>query len=715
MSTTIDKSPSELQSSSDPNNPQIRKAFNFLKAHASAVASFTLQWQDLEDHLQSINNSIQSKLDEIQQSQKPQNTQLPKTKKSEPSSQKEHLSSTLQPLIDSKETKLNTTDSQLNTPKTQVKPDESLPAKVGANGIPVRDGKSLMDYLKKNLKEHESIREDVRHALKGLKDSGKVVLDAIKGFYPPGLKTGVVDPELSALRRSSVLLLEELINVRPLINGRVKEEASKLSSVWKSKMNLEMVNSMEVWGFLLLLNGYGLAGEYNMDEILNLVGTVVQRKQAPEMFRSLGFSDKASDFIQKLISQDKLIEAIRFIYTFELVDKFPPVPLLKAHLQEAKKVANSILKNSYNSSKLKDDAANKEIAAMRSVIRCVEDYKLESEFSPENLKEQIESLRKQKRERAPPTHSALAAKAQMQQQQSGQKRTLHDSKTQMKRQDNRSKHPRTVPTAGALNYSGRAPTTVQLHHRSAGGYEGERTDYLLKSDRMAAASNVSSRAAALQAMHHSAEGLFEGEGAEYYLSARMPTSGVNAAAPAPNPSFGASSNIYSIEASRYQPTASYTGQGTEYSSRYYNLARSILDLHTNLPSGSHGLTSSPPVTQQTNLAGGNYSLSNSNPETHHMSSAHYGLAGSGASTAHMNSSADLYGISVGTSGRRTEQFGSTGAVQAAAGITSNVSPHSNLAYYPGDPPLRAATYNDRPASSSSGYEMLSNRPYVFHL
>jgi hypothetical protein len=47
------------------------------------------------------------------------------------------------------------------------------------------------------------------------------------------------------------------------------------------------------------------------------------------------------DFIQMLISQDKRLEAIRFIYAFEMVDKFPPVPLLKAHLKLAKKIAMS--------------------------------------------------------------------------------------------------------------------------------------------------------------------------------------------------------------------------------------------------------------------------------------------------------------------------------------------------------------------------------------
>lgn len=44
-----------------------------------------------------------------------------------------------------------------------------------------------------------------------------------------------------------------------------------------------------------------------------------------------------SDFIQNLITKRKQIEAIKFIYEFGLVDKFPPFPLLRAHLQCAKK------------------------------------------------------------------------------------------------------------------------------------------------------------------------------------------------------------------------------------------------------------------------------------------------------------------------------------------------------------------------------------------
>lgn len=44
-----------------------------------------------------------------------------------------------------------------------------------------------------------------------------------------------------------------------------------------------------------------------------------------------------ADFIQKLVSENKRLDAIRFIHAFEQLDKFSPVPLLKEHLKFAKK------------------------------------------------------------------------------------------------------------------------------------------------------------------------------------------------------------------------------------------------------------------------------------------------------------------------------------------------------------------------------------------
>lgn len=53
--------------------------------------------------------------------------------------------------------------------------------------------------------------------------------------------------------------------------------------------------------------------------------------------------------IGELISRGQQVDAVHFTYEVGLVDKFPPVPLLRAFLKDAKKVASSILEDPDNS------------------------------------------------------------------------------------------------------------------------------------------------------------------------------------------------------------------------------------------------------------------------------------------------------------------------------------------------------------------------------
>lgn len=39
-----------------------------------------------------------------------------------------------------------------------------------------------------------------------------------------------------------------------------------------------------------------------------------------------------TDFIERIIQKGDRIQAIRYIYEFHLVGKFPPVPILKDHI-----------------------------------------------------------------------------------------------------------------------------------------------------------------------------------------------------------------------------------------------------------------------------------------------------------------------------------------------------------------------------------------------
>jgi len=49
-----------------------------------------------------------------------------------------------------------------------------------------------------------------------------------------------------------------------------------------------------------------------------------------------------ADIVQKLIDKDKHIPAVKYILEFNLADQIPPVPVLEAAVDEAKKLARKL-------------------------------------------------------------------------------------------------------------------------------------------------------------------------------------------------------------------------------------------------------------------------------------------------------------------------------------------------------------------------------------
>ncbi|KAF5930847.1 hypothetical protein HYC85_031720 [Camellia sinensis] len=60
-------------------------------------------------------------------------------------------------------------------------------------------------------------------------------------------------------------------------------------------------------------------------------------------------NDKTRDMIEELINRGQQVDAVHFTFEVGLEGKFPPVPLLKAFLNDAKKAADSILEDPNNS------------------------------------------------------------------------------------------------------------------------------------------------------------------------------------------------------------------------------------------------------------------------------------------------------------------------------------------------------------------------------
>ncbi|XP_010659992.1 FRIGIDA-like protein 2 isoform X2 [Vitis vinifera] len=393
----------------------LQQAFETLKSNASSVASFTLQWSDLDAHFSSLHSSIRNRLETLQ---------------------------------------------------SQLQQIESNPS-------------TLINLF--SHKQPNSIRSQVSDALRSSPSPATLVLDAILLL----LKNGEGDFEESVVRHCVLLLeqLVQLVSIPPKVDGEVREKARRLAVEWKEKMRMESMG--EVMGFLEILGIYGLVGEFDRDDLLELFEVVAVRDRAPELCRVLELEEKMPEFIQKLITKGRQIQAMKFIYEFELVKLFPPVHLIKAHLRLTKKAVKKIRKKGKLSLEAQKEAASKELAALRAVAKCISKYKLEAQFQLEPLRRNIGELKRLKRENeaiaaatdptpspapsSPATGPASASKAQPQ-QQTGKKRSAVALEAQSNQQSG-NKRRQTAVLAGAApkGHFGSARTNPHMS-LSAGHY-----------------------------------------------------------------------------------------------------------------------------------------------------------------------------------------------------------------------------------------------------
>ncbi|KAL7151589.1 hypothetical protein ABFS83_04G041900 [Erythranthe nasuta] len=148
------------------------------------------------------------------------------------------------------------------------------------------DGKTLQMFLNDPQKDLESMGDEIYTVLHLSSNPPKLVLDAMAGFYPPHLREE--DVEFS-VRKTCIILLQQLIRMSPEIRPYVREEAMELAGAWKSKMGASAENPLELLGFLHLLAAYNLTSYFDKDEILGFVMEVAQYRQTPDLCRILGF------------------------------------------------------------------------------------------------------------------------------------------------------------------------------------------------------------------------------------------------------------------------------------------------------------------------------------------------------------------------------------------------------------------------------------------
>ncbi|XP_050120924.1 FRIGIDA-like protein 3 [Malus sylvestris] len=272
------------------------------------------------------------------------------------------------------------------------------------------DAKGLLNYATENYKKLNVIREELSVALESAGEPARLVLDSLEGFYPldeTNQPEGKKDAALQGMRRSCLMFMEAMTalleKVDPgadhLLNPDTKQQAKAIADEWKPKLasaGTDAANgiSLEAEAFLQLLATFRITSEFDEDELCKFVLAVTHRRQTPELCRSLGLTHKMPGLVESMVSGGKQIDAVRFIHVFQLTESYPLVPLLKTYLKDLRR--NSQGDNTGDGTGAQDDVNAKELAALKAVIRCVQEFKLEADYPLDPLQKRVHQLERSK-------------------------------------------------------------------------------------------------------------------------------------------------------------------------------------------------------------------------------------------------------------------------------------------------------------------------------
>ncbi|CAI0465952.1 unnamed protein product [Linum tenue] len=401
--------------------PQPLPSFDDFQRQTSLMTSCTLLWKELSDHFTTLEQNLQKKSDALKRKIQALDTD---TKASLASIKKREvtidgsLEIALERLDDRCEAALKSIDSDRDD--GEVDDGDGLLLALKAFCLKMRS-REFWKFVITKKKELDALRSQIPMALGECVDPPRFVLEAISEVFPVD-RRGERSEKGNDLGWACVVILESLIPVvmdpvigksRLMVTPTVKKRASEIAETWKRSLEerggIENVKTPDVHTFLQHLVTFGIVKREDFDLYRKLVVGSAWRKQMPKLAVSLGLGGEMPDMIKELIGRGQQLDAVHFTYEVGLVNKFPPVPLLKAFLRDAKKAAASIMEDPDNPGRATQLAVRKEQSALRAVIKCIEEYKLESEFPPENLKKRLEQLEKVKTEKKKPLPAAIPA------------------------------------------------------------------------------------------------------------------------------------------------------------------------------------------------------------------------------------------------------------------------------------------------------------------
>ncbi|KAK7316827.1 hypothetical protein RJT34_00569 [Clitoria ternatea] len=284
------------------------------------------------------------------------------------------------------------------------------------------DGVGLRNYVSKHFKDRVRIRAELSGALRCAPDPAEMVLQALEGFH--GVGDGLKDQELKKMKRSCIMVLSQFKVAALSVSTKARFKALKLALDWRERLMVDDASVLGSLVFIHLVSAFDLVSEFSVDELIRFSALAAVHEEFPELCRAVGLTDRVPDIVQKLLDRGKYILAVKYICEFNLADKIPPVSILKACVDESKKLSERL----FQEGKSMMETTAREIHAVRSVMKIIKNHKLESEFPLASLEQHIAQLKRHKKNIKHPAPDPAAKPRKYRKYLQQQKRNMQKQK-----------------------------------------------------------------------------------------------------------------------------------------------------------------------------------------------------------------------------------------------------------------------------------------------
>ncbi|KAL6955683.1 hypothetical protein U1Q18_042458 [Sarracenia purpurea var. burkii] len=258
------------------------------------------------------------------------------------------------------------------------------------------DSRGLRKYIVSHLSNVGKLREEAPAALKLAPDPAKLVLESFGRFFLQPSKAYMIPA-----RQVSVLILELFLMIGcngNEIEAAVKDEAELTAVEWRNRLinesGVAKACEIDARGLLLFVGCFGIPSTFKNEDIRNLIQVSNPEEISDSLRRSSVLLARIPKILEEMMENKMQVKAVDIAYTFGLESRFPPHKFVQPFLRESKETWK-IGRAAAHSYAAKNDANKMHLADLKSVLKCLEDHKIDPSSVGWRINDMISSLERE--------------------------------------------------------------------------------------------------------------------------------------------------------------------------------------------------------------------------------------------------------------------------------------------------------------------------------